>query len=224
MPYANRYGRVKASQTPEGQRSWLPFPDLRRLSTFLFLSWAAVGCSSTVDLPILGKVLLPDLPGCRRSVPALEHAKTKTKPAKTESQQPKKKAGSIKRAEVLPTKAPTPLGETIFFLTKEKGFWTIMGIDPLGESLRHISPPSSNAWGLVVSRNGKSLAYLSDQTGSAEVWINSPLGHVPRQLSYSGERNIVADPDAVPRASFSPDGTSLAWIQRGEIWLSGLDG
>lgn len=216
--------QVKGPEPVQGQHRWLHIFKLKRLLSLVLLSWAAAGCSGTVDLPILGKVLMPKIPGCSRDIPALDHAKPKAKSAANQSKKSANQKASIKKVELVPTKAPTPLGETIFFQTKEKGYWTIMGIDPQGESLRRISPRFSNAWGMVVSKDGLRIAYVSDQSGSAEIWINTPLGNSQRQLTFSGELNIEPDPNAVPRASFSPDGESLAWIQRGEIWLGSLDG
>jgi len=64
------------------------------------------------------------------------------------------------------------------------------------------SGSSRSEWGVTVSPSGNQVAFLSDRTGAAEVWVASPGGGSDRRLTrFEGAQ---VDP---PR--WSPDGDSL---------------
>jgi Tol biopolymer transport system component len=122
------------------------------------------------------------------------------------------------------TASPTPLGESIYFLTKNRNRWQVYAIGPDGEGLRRVSDPGSSAWGPTASGDGRIIGYTSDRGGSVEFWASEPSGANARALSHGGETSIPADPEAPPRGSFSPDGSAAAWLQRGEIWIGDVNG
>ena len=57
------------------------------------------------------------------------------------------------------------------------------------------------------SSDGKSLAYLSDESGLDNLWVSDIHGNNPRQISFD-ERNIVSSP------AWSPSGNAIAVVIR----------
>ena len=72
--------------------------------------------------------------------------------------------------------------------------------------------------GLAIAGWGQAdgkIAFISDREGSEDVWIMNADGSDPVNLTQGRE---CASP------AWSPDGTKIAYIDRGEIWLMDADG
>ena len=74
------------------------------------------------------------------------------------------------------------------------------------------------AWAPVLSPDGRKFAYVSDKSGTQEVWISDVDGQNARQVSIAGR---------VAMPSFTPDGQSIVFVTGGEkqaAWIVDVDG
>ena len=73
-------------------------------------------------------------------------------------------------------------------------------------------------WSPVVSPDGSRIAFVSDKSGSPEIWISDASGGNARQLTRVGRAGI---------PSFMPDGRSIVFVSGGQkqvAWRIGVDG
>lgn len=72
-----------------------------------------------------------------------------------------------------------------------------------------LSASSASEWHPQISPNGKHIAFISDRSGYAEVWVSSADGSTPRQLTR-------LQGDAPKHPKWAPDGQQLAFqVQTG---------
>jgi tricorn protease len=80
---------------------------------------------------------------------------------------------------------------------------------------------------LVFAPDGKSLWFVSDQGGQADIWKAVPAAASQpwwENTAFKLEK-ITDDPAVESSLQFSPDGKRLAWLkERGDFWLADADG
>jgi serine/threonine protein kinase len=87
--------------------------------------------------------------------------------------------------------------------------WTYVGrgggIQSRGPDLVRLSPDDGYSYyAPSISADGKFVAYVSDRSGSRQVWLHQVAGGEPLQLTHSN--------DPVMGARFLPDGASLGYV------------
>jgi hypothetical protein len=114
------------------------------------------------------------------------------------------------QSAVQPDLAGTPVAEgtggggMLAYALKNDGHWDIWAHDFLtGAETQLTSLPDSDQWAPSWSHSGTQLAYLSDETGSNQVWIMDPDGGNPRQITNDG------GPDQITYVAWSADDQSL---------------
>lgn len=64
-----------------------------------------------------------------------------------------------------------------------------------------------------VSPDGKTIAYVSDETNEQQIWLAGPEGETPRQLTKGSGRQVVA-------IHWSPDNKKIVYYESGmKLWL-----
>jgi Tol biopolymer transport system component/DNA-binding winged helix-turn-helix (wHTH) protein len=93
-------------------------------------------------------------------------------------------------------------GRTVVFplVITEIGLWSVPATGGEGAAL---AASTGMDWSPVLSPDGRSLAYLSDRSGSWEVWLADADGGGARQLSHLGG-------PAIQDPAWSPDGKAVA--------------
>jgi hypothetical protein len=99
------------------------------------------------------------------------------------------------------------------FLGRVGAGWTTFPDPRLdGDDLMAATSPGSDHWILLSSRGG----------AGANLWLVSLDGRSMERLT-DDERGLLDPADVVPQSrSLSPDGQTLAWVQRGRAWVMDL--
>jgi Tol biopolymer transport system component len=93
-----------------------------------------------------------------------------------------------------------------------------------GGSARQISQGLGYDTGAVFSRDGRSIAFVSDRSGSDNLWVARADGSHPRQITFGTDDSVLVQP------AWSADGQSLyasrfrADLQSYELWRYTLAG
>ncbi|MDQ6780830.1 MAG: S9 family peptidase [Candidatus Eremiobacteraeota bacterium] len=98
---------------------------------------------------------------------------------------------------------------TVTFADKEKDEYRslIALVDIQTGRLRELTTPDKKSWGARFSPDGTRLAFLSDRSGAAQLWVLSLLGGEALQRTFF--KNGVSDP------RWSPDSTAIAFLSAG---------
>jgi len=94
---------------------------------------------------------------------------------------------------------------------------TFVAVDVNGGAARR-PIQSMTMWGLTVSNDGSRIAFVSDKSGSPQVWVADADGANPRQVTNVGN----ASPP-----SFTPDGRSIVYMRSDDkqlIYQVSIDG
>ncbi|HEX2831811.1 MAG TPA: protein kinase [Thermoanaerobaculia bacterium] len=105
----------------------------------------------------------------------------------------------------------------VLFSGTEDGQNTTFAVSTNGGTPRRLIR-NMPAWAMAVSPDGRQIAYISDKSGSHQLWLADADGAHARQITYDGN---IATP------AFTPDGRSLVFV-RGDTqqlaWLVPADG
>lgn len=97
-----------------------------------------------------------------------------------------------------------------------------------GSPLKNIKSSSINEYSATVSRDGKSMSYVTDKTGTEEIWLEDEVGNeypVVTKAEFAGNTNY-----QFPAAEISPDGKLIAYFRFGgetslrDLWVSNSEG
>jgi Tol biopolymer transport system component/actin-like ATPase involved in cell morphogenesis len=200
--------------TPPGGPDGRGAPDGSRSNRVLLVVLAVV--AAVVLLPVLGIVLLRggggDGGGGTSSDTTAPDGGTSPTTAAT---------APPTLAVDLPTGPPLGL-ETMVFTSREGNLWNIAVVDQDGTGLRQITQERADKPRLpVLSPTRDTIAYTlqrGDTTSNWELWVTDTNGEVKLQLAAG----LAAD----ARATWSPDGTRLAYVsdQTGvpDLWVYDL--
>jgi Tol biopolymer transport system component len=93
--------------------------------------------------------------------------------------------------------------DTVIFTDEVDGRPILAAMPVAGGERRPLMRSNLSVWEPSVSPDGRKITFLSDTSGSVEVWVANADGSDPRQVSSNG-RSV--------SASFFPDGESVAYI------------
>jgi len=98
-----------------------------------------------------------------------------------------------------------PLGLRVIYSAKDsKETSDLWVIDFYGTNQIRLTDTSYNEWNPSFSPNGKWIAYISDESGSPDIWLRDIKGNYRARLT-----NNIVSPDSVPK--WSPDGLKIVF-------------
>ena len=97
-----------------------------------------------------------------------------------------------------------------------------------GSPLKRVKTSSVDEYSATVSSDGKSMCYITDKTGTQEIWLVDEVGNespVVSNENFPGSTN-----NQFPAAEISPDGKLIAYFHVGgvtslrDLWVSNSEG
>jgi hypothetical protein len=133
-----------------------------------------------------------------------------------------------------PAFSPPKSEETIFF-TVEAGHHSVLGrsdaegvcksyLSPFGQGWQSYPDPSLGGDDLMAASapDGSQFALISTRGGGVNLWLVSADGRAYQALTQDDVGIMPASSVNKDSLAFSPDGKSLAYIDRGNLWVLGL--
>lgn len=81
-----------------------------------------------------------------------------------------------------------------------------------------------NDFAPAVSPDGRLIAFYSSRNGAVNLWVSDAAGMSQRPLTDSEASIAEFRPLNDPPIQFSPDGKLIAYLDSGNLWLSGVQG
>lgn len=100
--------------------------------------------------------------------------------------------------------------QTDYSMAENRGVTTLWLEDTVSEHVTRLTDASSNSLSPRWSADGKKIYFLSDRSGSMQVWEMTAQGTDAKQLTGDGNGEGVPD---VEGFGVSPDGTHIWWVQ-----------
>ena len=116
----------------------------------------------------------------------------------------------------------SPGGERLLFTASHSDYDMIeLPLD--GSAPRPVLATARNESSPSWSATGDQMAFISDGSGESEIWLRSSSGNWERPVVRQSD--FPNDPGQVfEGVSLSPDGTRLAYVRQGRLWVSPVSG
>lgn len=127
-------------------------------------------------------------------------------------------------SESWPTVSPD--GKKIVFGSEEFDF-DIMSLSIKGEHLQSVLSTAREERGADWAPSGNGFAYVTNRSGSDEIWFRSSQGDFERPIATNKDFNDGSPSQLIAGLCFSPDGQRIAYHRQGKenrAWISPVGG
>ena len=144
--------------------------------------------------------------------------------ANTENEEYRKITSSVIKEDLA---AISPDGKRLLIEESNENYDIVM-LPFDGSPLKRVKASSVDEYSATVSSDGKSMCYITDKTGTQEIWLVDEVGNespVVSNENFPGNTN-----NQFPAAEISPDGKLIAYFHAGgvtslrDLWVSNSEG
>ncbi len=111
----------------------------------------------------------------------------------------------------------------IYILEDGRGLYQIAIMDLNGENKKTCTNAGNN-WAPTVSPSGEKIAFYSDRSGFANLWIMNTDGSKQEQMSFNKENIHAIDLYNRGQIDWAKDGKTLFYLKNNDIWEVDDDG